>query len=112
MGPQLLTLEAVNVESGVSAFDGKAFCRIECKGTEGDVMIGQLDPDTCRSMAVQWIEAADAAEFDAILLDFLINTIGLDNQSVGNILVEMRKRRGEAEGEGGEQEGGGVEWPI
>lgn len=103
MGPQLLTLEHVHVESGVSAFDGKGFCRIEARATNGDVMIGQLNPAEIRRMALDWIEAADAAEFDAILLDFLLNKLSLDNESAGNVLLHIRNQRG-ADGEDGKEE--------
>lgn len=105
MGPQLLTLESVNVESGVSAFDGKAFCRIEAKATNGDVMIGQLSPEEMRAMALAWIEASDASVYDAIMLDVLRNEVGLDDEAAGNFLVEMRNRRGAAGKEKGDDDG-------
>jgi hypothetical protein len=101
MGPQLLTLESVNIESGVSAFDGKGFCRIEAKATNGDVMIGQLTPGEMRAMALSWVEAATAAEHDAGLLDFLLHTLELDNETAGNVLLNIRTRR---EGAGEEEE--------
>jgi hypothetical protein len=89
-------LAQINVEAGVSLFTHKPFCRIEIKDDKGAVnVVGQLDPDAVRALAMQWIEAACAAEHDALLMNFMLDTVGMEDETVGHMLLEMRRLRGE-----------------
>ena len=78
----------IEIESGISAFSGKPFCAIRW-GKEK----GQLTPDEVRALALGWLSAAEAAEGDAMIMDELRESVGLDFQTAGTFLLSLRKRR-------------------
>lgn len=88
-------LTNIAIESGVSIFDGKAFCRVTCTSSDGDIWSGQLDPGTVRSLATSWFEAAGAAEHDAALLKFMKITFDIPEEAAATMLGELRKLRNE-----------------
>ena len=81
---------SIDVTSGVSMFDGKPFCMISLDGKP----IGQLDPEEVRTMAMNWLAAAEAAESDAVVVAEL-RGIGLEDNAVGAFLQALRSRRAE-----------------
>ncbi len=78
----------LTIVSGVSAFNGKPYCQV----TWGQ-QSGQLTPDEVREMASHWFDAAAAAEHDALLMAELTKGVGLDLQTAGGLLLNLRKRR-------------------
>ena len=57
---------------------------------------GQMTPAEVRQMALQWLEAAEAAESDALIVAELMETAGLDLQTAGAFIVALRERREKA----------------
>lgn len=68
--PILDDLADIDIESGVSAFDGLPFCLIRANGARA-TLVGQLRPTELRGMALTWLEAAEAAESDAALAEMI-----------------------------------------
>ncbi len=54
---------------------------------------GQLAPDEVRAMALQWLEAAEAAEQDAMVVAEMTEGLGVDIQTAGAFVQSLRKRR-------------------
>ncbi len=54
---------------------------------------GQLSPDEVRAMALQWLEAAEAAEQDAMVVAEMTEGLGVDMQTAGAFVASLRKRR-------------------
>jgi hypothetical protein len=82
---------SINITSGVSLFTKKGFCTIEVDGRA----IGQLDPAEVRTMALHWIEAAEAAEMDAMVVSEMTDPEGL-NLSIevaAQFVKSLRRRR-------------------
>ena len=85
----------IEVTSGVSAFTGEAFCSIVVRdgGCHGKVLgSGQDNPAGIRAMALSWLEAAEAAESDAVVFAEL-KALGLDEAAAGCVIAGMRARR-------------------
>jgi len=55
---------------------------------------GMLTPDEARQFALSVFEAAEAAEHDAFLVEFLTNSIGAEFAVAIGVLHEFRNRRG------------------
>lgn len=85
----------VEVESGVSADTGKPFCTIRATAEAGTVLVGQLAPAEVRGMALQFLEAAEAAEQDAHVFAELVEVVGLDEEQAARFIAHLRSRRDE-----------------
>jgi hypothetical protein len=101
---RLLDLAGIDVEDGVSAHDGLPFCLVRATAATGDVLVGQLRPAEVRAMALQWLEAAEAATADAAVAHMLAvaNAELPDDQRqelVGSALVFLRATRARHEDE-------------
>jgi hypothetical protein len=83
-------LESIYITSGVNE-KFKGFCTVSING--GD-MLGQLSPPEVRRMAYDWLEAAEAAETDAIVCQ-LLSEMDLPEQVIGGFLIAMRNKRPE-----------------
>lgn len=94
-GDPVLDGGVVTIESGVSLFDGKPFCAVLVDGRR----LGQLRPDEVREMAMNWMAAAEAAESDAIVVQ-LMRELGVPDDAVGDLLMDLRGRRVAFGGEG------------
>lgn len=79
----------IQIHSGVSVFNGKPFCAIEVDGKR----IGQMPPEDVRVMAMYFLEAAEAAEMDAIVLAELRESVGLSNEEAARFIAHLRQRR-------------------
>ena len=90
-----MNLKEINIESGVSAFDGKGFCLLTAVGENGEVLTGQLSPSEVRQMALDFICGAEAADLDAVVFS-LLNELGDDERMAGAFLLMLRQRRGES----------------
>lgn len=86
-------LQDINILSGVSAFDGKGFCRVEAVLDDGTRVVGQLSPDEVRQMALGWLQAAEAAEHDAAVYAELTDSLGVTREVAGHFLIGLRDRR-------------------
>lgn len=78
----------LHYESGVSMDDGRPFVRLMW----GDEM-AQQTPDETRQMAIHLVETASAAEFDAALVDVLVNRFEFEMGQAVSVLVFMREER-------------------
>lgn len=76
-------------ESGVNPA-GKPFVTIRVTGGEG----GQLSPQETRAFAMAFLEAAEAAESDAIVFALLHHELDLDVERTALILADTRRLRG------------------
>jgi hypothetical protein len=84
-------LESIYITSGVNE-DGEGFCNVAAHGSEGVILLGQLDPTTVRRLAMDWLECAEGAEQDAAVLR-LIRKLDLPEQLAGAIITELRESR-------------------
>lgn len=54
----------------------------------------QMSPDTARELAFKLLQAADGAESDGFLINFLRSRVGVeDMRTIATILVELREYR-------------------
>lgn len=77
----------IDIVSGLTA-QGKAFLTVSIDGEER----GQMDPAQVRTMALHWLEAAEAAEMDAIVFAEL-GELGLDFDTRAAFIGSLRRRR-------------------
>jgi len=85
-------LVGVSVLSGVSLFTGDGFCAVTAHLADGPSFTGQLSPAEVRAMALQWLEAADAAESDAAVVAEL-RELGSPDDVCMAFLNALRRRR-------------------
>lgn len=78
----------IGIESGVNE-KLEPFCTVRLN----DRAAGQLAPHEVRAMAMQWLEAAAAAELDALVVQELRESVGLDLNTAGHFVVGLRNRR-------------------
>lgn len=84
-------LESIYITSGVNE-RGEGFLNVAAHSGDGVILLGQLDPATVRRMAMDWLEAAEAAEQDAAVLR-LIRKLDLPERLAGAIITELRESR-------------------
>jgi hypothetical protein len=84
-------LAGIDVRSGVNEH-GKGFCTIVATAQGGHMLLGQLEPEEVRTMALAWLGAAEAAEQDAAVLR-CIRRLGLPEDLAGAIVAELRDER-------------------
>ena len=90
----MIDLVHVETRSGVN-HEGRPFVTVTATGTAesgGLIMVGQLDPETARTMALGYLESAEAAEHDAALFRVL-REIGLDDPTIGGVIGRIRDER-------------------
>lgn len=80
--------DTIGIFSGVSAFSGQGYVQITW-GAES----GQLTPAEARMHALAVLEAAEAAEHDALVVAELTEGMGVEQQSALAFLVNLRGRR-------------------
>jgi hypothetical protein len=98
---EISTLSSIDAESGVAQDSGpeyRGFLTIRATDENGNVFVGQLTPDEARQMALAWLEAAEGAEQDRIVLTMLTRDAGLDPEAAVNFIISMRKEREETRG--------------
>lgn len=86
-------LRAIEIVSGVNE-QGKAFCTVSCTTKDNALILGQLDPDTVRTLAMQWLESAEAAEQDAAVMR-VIRKLDLPVEVAALVVGELRSTRKE-----------------
>lgn len=77
----------IYITSGVNP-KGKPFCQVEW-GTKK----AQLDPDDVRTMALNWLTSAEAAEHDAAVFNELCQGMDLDINTAGAFIFALRSHR-------------------
>jgi hypothetical protein len=80
-------------QSGVNP-NGEPFVQL----LRGEEIVGQMDVAQAREHARAVLEAAEAAEQDAFMMDFAQHKIGLDFERAGALLIAFRRFRAETTG--------------
>lgn len=91
MGTQRSTsgdVKDIFISSGVNE-RFEPFCTVSING--GD-LLGQLTPKEVRRLALQWLEAAEAAEGDSLVFRVAAQ-FGLEREHAAAFVMEMRKLR-------------------
>ena len=96
-------LASIDALSGVATDTTEPFVQIRANSAavanEGEldaVLLGQLDPVAARGLAMSILEAADAAEFDAMLYTLMLRRLGEDPNAEAKasaILADLRSER-------------------
>lgn len=86
-------LEGIDIRSGVNG-RGEGFCTVVARADGGRMLLGQLEPNEVREMALAWLAAAEAAEQDAAVLR-CIRRLGLPDDLAGTVIAELRDTRSE-----------------
>lgn len=105
-------LASIDALSGVSTDDHVPFVQLRASSIEGQaapadaldvVLIGQLDPPAARVLALNILQAADAADSDAALCTLMLRRLGDDptaDTKVAAILTDLRAHREGASSDG------------
>ena len=83
----------ISTQGIVSSQNGKPFVQFAC-----DISPTQFTPGKAREIALMLLEAADAAESDAVLMTFARDSIGLDDTRAAQLLDQVRKAREQSRG--------------
>lgn len=89
-------LTGIDVESGTamdSPTDFRGFVTVRATAEDGSWMAGQLSPAEVRAMALQFLEVAEAADQDGIVLSILAREVGLAPEDAAEFVMLMRKER-------------------
>lgn len=86
-------LAGIDIRSGVNG-EGVGFCHVLARTGDGRLIIGQLEPNEVREMALAWLAAAEAAETDAAVVR-CIRKLKLPEELAGAIVTELRDSRSE-----------------
>lgn len=84
-------LAHIEIVSGCTA-DAKPFCTISARMEDGTTHFGQLSPDEVRIMALAWLEAAEAATSDALIV-LGLRDVGVDDEVLAKFLMQQRWNR-------------------
>jgi hypothetical protein len=90
------TLADIYMTSGLTTDeDGnyQGFVTISAQDTKGNVFTGQADPDEIRSMALKWLESAEAADQDRIVMTMLTRDLEIPAQHAAGFIRGMREER-------------------
>lgn len=83
----------ISTQGIVSSANGKPYVQFAL-----DISPTQFTPGKAREVALMLLEAADAAESDAVLMAFARESIGLDDTGAAQLLNQFRKAREQARG--------------
>jgi len=81
------------VTTGYGANTRKAFVQLEIENQPKDHPI-QLEPDAARDLALNLLEAAEGAEGDAFIFEFVEQDLKQNQQAAAGIMLAFRKWRG------------------
>jgi hypothetical protein len=90
------TLADIYMTSGLTLNeDGtySGFVTISCQDTNGNIFTGQADPDEVRTMALKWLESAEAADQDRIVMTMLTRDLDIPPQHAAGFIRGMREER-------------------
>lgn len=85
-------LTGITIETGVNK-EGEPFCIVTAQSAGSTALRGELAPEDVRTMALDWLGAAEAADQDALVFRLLTSKAGLDESSAAQFLREMRAAR-------------------
>jgi hypothetical protein len=89
-------LEGITTVSGL-AQDGpgkfRGFVQVQAQGTDGTYLTGQVSPAEMRQMALHWLEIAEAADQDRIVMTMLTRDVGIDEDTAAGFIMSMRNER-------------------
>lgn len=88
----MIELRSVQMQSGVND-QGRAFVTVVATGDENTLMLGQIEPAVARTMAMQFLEVAEAADQDAIVFRLLRDKFNLDQPVIAAFVQDMRDER-------------------
>lgn len=71
----------------------QGFVTISCQDTKGNVFTGQSDPVEIRAMALKWLECAEAADQDRIVMTMLTRDLDIPAQHAAGFIRQMREER-------------------
>jgi hypothetical protein len=83
----------ISTQGIVSSQNGRPYVQLAI-----DISPTQFTPGKAREVALMLLEAADAAESDAVLMAFARESIGLDDVRAAQLLDQFRKSREKARG--------------
>lgn len=88
-----MDLERLEFASGVSAFDGSPYIQVVAivDGAVGGS--GQLTPAECRAHGLAALEAAEAAEHDALVFAELVEALEVEPPAAAAFIAALRERR-------------------
>lgn len=89
MAEQLLDL---NIQTTLNS-NGHGLCRVTARGDDV-VLEGQIPPDMARRTAMAWMEAAEAADLEALVFDLVSDNV--DRNAALGFLAALRDRRGDS----------------
>lgn len=78
---------------GIGAKNRQPFVNVTLSHDGSLVALTQTDPNTARRMAMDLLEAAEAAEHDAIVYAELVETVGLGEAAAAGFIAALRDRR-------------------
>lgn len=89
----LVNVECVSgtAQDGPDEFRG--FVTVRAQAEDGSWMAGQLTPTEIRQMAMQFLEAAEAAEQDAMVFRVLVRNVGAPTEVAAQVVMDMRRER-------------------
>jgi hypothetical protein len=90
------TLADIYMTSGLTLNeDGtySGFVTISAQDTAGNIFTGQADPDEIRTMALKWLESAEAADQDRIVMTMLTRDLDIPAQHAAGFIRHMREER-------------------
>jgi hypothetical protein len=99
---RIADLASITAVSGVAADTSEAFVQLRAvsgcviDGELDVVLLGQLDPSAARDLAMSILEAADAADFDAMLFALMLRRLNGDpaaDAKASAILNDLRMER-------------------
>jgi hypothetical protein len=71
----------------------RGFVTVRATAEDGSWMAGQLSPVEVRAMALQFLEAAEAADQDGIVFTMLTRDVGFAPEDAAGFVMLMRKER-------------------
>lgn len=86
-----IELRSIDLTSGVNEA-GEGFITIAASADTGTILLGQLSPNEVRTMALHWLEVAEAADQDAAVLR-CIRTLELPVELAAAIVTHLRASR-------------------
>jgi hypothetical protein len=89
-------VEGIYIGSGVTV-EGKPFCHVTVQMADGTLSEGQLDPDTVRKMALDWLMSAEAAVHDSAVYKALTESMEIAPETAAVFIADLRNHRTDAD---------------
>lgn len=70
----------------------RGFVTVRAEAKDGSFLSGQLDPDDLRAMALNFLQVAEAAEQDAIVMEKLVE-MEIPPEIAARFVMDMREKR-------------------